>query len=53
MTVASLRVSAASLWVPETLFSSRDLLIFVDEAAESVEPADAVNVGCASLCDRT
>jgi hypothetical protein len=42
-----------TVWVPETLFSSCDVLIFVDEAAESVEPAHAVNVGCASLCDRT
>jgi len=41
------------VWVSETLFSLCDLLIFVDEAAESVELAHAVNVGCASLCDRT
>ena len=41
------------MWVSETLFSLCDLLIFVDEAAESVELAHAVNVGCASLCDRT
>ena len=33
------------LWVPETLFTSRDLLIFVEEAAEAVVSFDLGDVG--------
>ena len=33
------------LWVPETLFTSRDLLIFVEEAAEAVVSLGLVDLG--------
>jgi len=35
------------LWVPETRPTSCDLLVFVDEAAESIKSADAVDLGLA------
>jgi hypothetical protein len=34
----------AALWVPATLSTSRDLLIFVEEAAEPVVAFDLVNL---------
>jgi hypothetical protein len=36
----------ASLWVPETGRTSCDLLVLVEQSAESVAPADVVGLGC-------
>jgi hypothetical protein len=35
----------ASLWVPETLYASCDLLILVDQTAEPVVSTDVVDHG--------
>ena len=40
------------VWVPGTRLASCDLLIFVDEAGESVAPAHAGNVASWSLWER-
>ena len=42
----------ACLWVPETLFTSRDLLIFVEEAAEAVVSFDLGDVGRCAVGER-
>ena len=40
------------LWVPETLFTSRDLLIFVEEAAQAVVSFDLGDVGRCAVGER-
>jgi hypothetical protein len=40
------------MWVPGTRRTSRDLLIFVDEAGEPVEPAHAGNLGSSLFWER-
>jgi hypothetical protein len=35
----------STLWVPETRCTSRDLLILVEQSAESVPPSDVVDPG--------
>ena len=39
------RSNPATLWVPATLSTSCDLLIFVEDAAESVVSLDLVDLG--------
>jgi hypothetical protein len=39
------RAGLGDLWVPETLHTSRDLLIFVDEATEAVVSLDLADLG--------
>ena len=34
-----------TLWVPETLHTSRDLLVLVEQSAEPVVPSDGAGVG--------
>jgi hypothetical protein len=41
------------VWVPETRLPSCDLVIFVDEAGESVESADVCGVGSVLLGERS
>jgi hypothetical protein len=43
----------ASLWVPETGRTSCDLLILVEQSAESVAPADVVGLGCCVAAERS
>jgi hypothetical protein len=38
-----------AVWVPGTLRTSCDLLIFVDQAAESVASSDVVDLGCGAV----
>jgi len=45
-------VGLVRLWVPETLFTSRDLLIFVEEAAEAVVSFDLGDVGRCAVGER-
>ena len=47
--VPKTRSHHATLWVPETLHTSCDLLIFVDQAAEPVAAPDVVDLGCRAL----
>jgi hypothetical protein len=39
----------ATLWVPETLHTSRDLLIFVDQSTDLVASSDVVDLGCCAV----
>jgi len=38
--------SIASVWVPQTLHTSRDLLILVEKSTEQVLSSDLVDLGC-------
>jgi hypothetical protein len=42
---AAVRANLVTLWVPETLRTSRDLLVFVEEAAEAVVSFDLGDLG--------
>ena len=37
------------VWVPETLRTSRDLLIFVDQSTDLVASSDVVDLGCCAV----
>jgi hypothetical protein len=37
------------LWVPETLRTSHDLLIFVDQSTDLVASSDVVDLGCCAV----
>jgi hypothetical protein len=39
----------SALWVPETLHTSRDLLIFVDQSTDLVASSDVVDLGCCAV----
>jgi hypothetical protein len=43
----------AALWVPETLHTSRDLLILVEQSAEPVPPSDGVHLACCAAGERS
>ena len=38
-----------ALWVPQTLHTSRDLLILVEQPTEPVVPSDLVDLGCSPM----
>ena len=41
-----------NLWVPETLHTSCDLLIFVEESAKPVASSDVADLGCCAVRER-
>ena len=51
--LAAILSICARLWVPETLHTSRDLLIFVEESTEPVASADVADLGCGALGERS
>ena len=46
---AAMLTIAPKLWVPETLHTSCDLLILVDQPAEPVASSDVVDLGCCAV----